>query len=120
MTGRPIHGAQKRNIHTRFVQIRAHKIAVFPHAARMIYRRARARQRNGLVKPFSTHMPGITAGSKRFPRAHKMIYLVHMVDVQRTKVQNFHAKSSSNARRIVRIACVMACAYAFSSRKVNK
>ena len=85
-----VDGAKVCGVHAIFVQQVAQECAVRADATRVANVRPGPGQRHRLVQPLAPgqYLPGV--GLQRFPRAHKVFHRVHVIHVQRAKVQYSH------------------------------
>ena len=78
-------------VHAAFAQKIRQKHAVRADAPGVIRLRARARQRHRLIHPLAAHVQVVPQRVLRLPHRDKVIHLIHVIHVQRPKIQNFHS-----------------------------
>ena len=95
-----VDGAQVFGVHALLVQQLPQEFAVRADAAGVVDLGPGPGQRHRLVQPLAPgqHLPGI--GLQRLPGAHEIVHRIHIIHVQRSKVQYLHVASSGIMLRL--------------------
>ena len=81
-------------IHARFLHFIEQELAFGSIKPRMVDLRTRLRQRNRLVESLAAAAGRQRRTGRGFAGSYKMLHLIDIVNVARTKIQNLHGKSS--------------------------
>ena len=81
-------------IHARFLHFIEQELAFGSIKPRMVDLRTRLRQRNRLVESLAAAAGRQRRAGRGFAGSDKMLHLIDIVNVARTKIQNLHGKAS--------------------------